>query len=333
MRESVYDDCKIIYWNELYLIHVDILVEGILGKNKRVIAQTISKIDNEDPVAHEILKKIYPKTGKAVTIGFTGPAGAGKSTLIGKLIPFFKSFGLKIAILAVDPTSPITGGAILGDRVRMPSTMDDDELFMRSLGSRGALGGISKSLRNVIRVLDAAGYDLILVESVGAGQLEVEISKVVNLTIVIFNPNTGDNVQAVKAGLTEIGDIYLVNKSDLDGSNTLYLTLLDLIGQAPRKPLIFKVSANTGEGLEDFSKKIMELLKTDAWIAKKKQKERSDLETELKAMVLDEIKKRSLQILNSNNNQVLKLVDSMSEKLKDPYTAAEELSLLVFHSK
>ncbi|HEX5905332.1 MAG TPA: methylmalonyl Co-A mutase-associated GTPase MeaB, partial [Candidatus Nitrosocosmicus sp.] len=249
--------------NEFSLNNVDILVEGILSKNKRVIAQTISKIDNEDPMAHEILKKIYPKTGKAVTIGFTGPAGAGKSTLIGKLIPFFKNFGMKIAILAVDPTSPITGGAILGDRVRMPSTMDDDDLFMRSLGSRGASGGISKSLRNVIRILDAAGYDLILVESVGAGQLEVEISKVVNLTIVIFNPNTGDNVQAVKAGLTEIGDIYLVNKSDLDGANTLYLTLLDLIGQAPRNPLIFKVSANTGEGLEEFSKKIMDLIKTD----------------------------------------------------------------------
>jgi LAO/AO transport system kinase len=188
-------------------------------------------------------------------------------------------------------------------------------------------------LRNVIRILDAAGYDLILVESVGAGQLEVEISKVVNLTIVIFNPNTGDNVQAVKAGLTEIGDIYLVNKSDLDGANTLYLTILDLIGQTPRNPLIFKVSANTGEGLEDFSKKIVDLIKTDTWIAKKKQKERLDLETELKVMVLDEIKNKSLEILNSNNDQVSQLVNLMSEKSKDPYTAAEELSLLVFHSK
>ena len=142
---------------------MDILVEGILSKNKRVIAQTISKIDNEDPAAHEVIRKIFLRTGKAMTIGFTGPAGAGKSSLIGKLIPYFKNYGMRIAILAVDPTSPITGGAILGDRVRMPSTMDDDELFMRSLGSRGASGGISTSLRNVIRILDAAGYDLILV--------------------------------------------------------------------------------------------------------------------------------------------------------------------------
>lgn len=312
---------------------MDILVEGILGKNKRVIAQTISKIDNEDPIAHEVIKKIYPKTGKAVTIGFTGPAGAGKSSLIGKLIPFFKNFGMKIAILAVDPTSPITGGAILGDRVRMPSTMDDDELFMRSLGSRGASGGISNSLRNVIRILDAAGYDLILVESVGAGQLEVEISKVVNLTIVIFNPNTGDNVQAVKAGLTEVGDIYLVNKADLEGSNTLYLTLVDLIGQSSRNPLIFKVSANTGEGLNELTKKIMDLIKTDTWVAKRKDKERSDLETELKTMVLEEIRKKSLQVIDSKNDEVLKLVNAMLEKSKDPYAAAEELSLLVFPGK
>ncbi len=311
-------------------VHMDILVEGILSKNKRVIAQTISKIDNEDPAAHEVIKKIFPKTGKAMTIGFTGPAGAGKSSLIGKLIPYFKNYGMRIAILAVDPTSPITGGAILGDRVRMPSTMDDDELFMRSLGSRGASGGISTSLRNVIRILDAAGYDLILVESVGAGQLEVEISKVVNLTIVIFNPNTGDNVQAVKAGLTEVGDIYIVNKADLDGSNTLYLTLVDLIGQSSRNPLIFKVSANTGEGLDDLTKKIVELIKTDDWKNKRKDKERTDLENELKTMVLREIRKKSLKIIDSNNAKVLELVKSMLDKSKDPYTAAEELSLLVF---
>src|SRR5919112_837987 len=205
------------------------IIDNLLLGDKRAIARSISIIDDEDPQSHDILKKIYKRTGSAITIGFTGPGGAGKSSLIGNLIPFFKRLGYKIAILAVDPTSPITGGAILGDRVRMQSTMSDEEIFMRSFGSRGALGGLSKSLRNAIRVLDAAGYNLILVESVGAGQLEIEISKVVNLTMVIFNPNTGDNVQAVKAGLTEIGDVYVVNKSDIEGSTTLYLTLLDLI--------------------------------------------------------------------------------------------------------
>jgi LAO/AO transport system kinase len=153
---------------------------------------------------------------------------------------------------------------------------------MRSLGSRGASGGISKSLRNIIRILDAAGYDLIIVESVGAGQLEIEISKVVNLTVVIFNPNTGDNVQAVKAGLTEIGDVYIVNKSDMEGSTTLYLTLLDLIGELPRKPLIFKVSAHSGEGLEELSKKLINLIKSDDWTSKKENKGERRLENRTK---------------------------------------------------
>lgn len=312
---------------------MDDIVEGILNKNKRIIAQSISKIDDENPLSHEILRKIYPKTGKAVTIGFTGPAGAGKSTLIGKLISYFKNFGFKMSILAVDPTSAISGGAILGDRVRMPTTMDDDDIFMRSLGSRGASGGISRSLRNIIRILDAAGYDLIIVESVGAGQLEIEISKVVNLTIVIFNPNTGDNVQAVKAGLTEIGDVYIVNKSDLEGSNTLYLTLLDLIGELPRKPLIFKVSAHSGEGLAELSRKLIDLINTDDWISKKKEKEREDLKTEIKLMVLDKVREKTSQVLNSKSMEISKLVDSLIDKSKDPYTAAEELSLLVFSSK
>ena len=170
------------------------IVDNILLGDKRSIARSISIIDDNDPKSYEILKEIYNKTGSTITIGFTGPGGAGKSTLIGKLIPYFKSLGYKIAILAVDPTSPITGGAILGDRVRMQSTMDDEEVFMRSFGSRGTMGGTSKSLRNAIRILDAAGFTLILVESVGAGQLEVEISKVVNLTTVVFNPNTGDSI-------------------------------------------------------------------------------------------------------------------------------------------
>lgn len=312
---------------------MDNIVDKILSGDKRVIAQSISKIDDENPQAHEILRKIYPKTGNAITLGFTGPAGAGKSTLIGKLIPYLKKYGFKISILAVDPTSQISGGAILGDRVRMPSTMDDEDIFMRSLGSRGATGGLSKSLRNIIRILDAAGYDLIIVESVGAGQLEIEISKVVNLTIVVFNPNTGDNVQAVKAGLTEIGDIYLVNKSDIEGANTLYLTLLDLLGESPRNPLVFKLSSNTGEGLSDFSNTLFNLVKAKDWILKKKQKERAILESELKEMVLDGIKERALKILNSNKLEINKLIDSMVNKSKDPYTVSEELSLLIFSSK
>ncbi len=306
------------------------IVDSIIQGDKRAIARSISLIDDEDPQSHEILKKIYNRTGNAITIGFTGPGGAGKSTLIGSLIPFFKKVGYKVAILAVDPTSPITGGAILGDRVRMQSTMDDEDVFMRSFGSRGTLGGVSKSLRNAIRILDAAGYTLILVESVGAGQLEIEISKVVNLTMVVFSPNTGDSIQAVKAGLTEIGDVYIVNKSDIEGAGTLYYSLLDLIGETPRKPLIVKISAKTAEGLQELCFKVDTIVKSNEWILKQNQKQKQFLDDELKEMVLEKVKQRTLQVFKIKSNEINELLDSLLNKTSDPYTISEELSLLIF---
>ena len=306
------------------------IVDNLFLGDKRAIARSISIIDDEDPQSHDILKKIYKRTGNAITIGFTGPGGAGKSSLIGNLIPYFKKLGYKIAILAVDPTSPITGGAILGDRVRMQSTMSDEDIFMRSFGSRGALGGLSKSLRNAIRVLDAAGYNLILVESVGAGQLEIEISKVVNLTMVIFSPNTGDNIQAVKAGLNEIGDIYIVNKSDIDGSGMLYYSLLELIGNTPRKPIIMKTSTKTAEGLEILCKNIDSIVKSKEWLLKQKQKQEQILYEELKEMVLENIKQKTLDVFKNKSKEIDKILQSLLNKNKDPYSASEELSLLIF---
>ena len=311
---------------------MDIVDNLILG-DKRAIARSISIIDDEDPQSHEILKKIYQRTGKAITIGLTGPGGAGKSTLIGNLIPYFKKMGYRIAILAVDPTSPITGGAILGDRVRMQPTMDDEDIFMRSFGSRGTTGGISKSLRNAIRILDAAGYNLILVESVGAGQLDVEISKVVNLTMVVFSPNTGDSIQAVKAGLTEIGDIYIVNKSDITGSETLYYSLIELIGETPRKPLIVKTSAKTTEGLKELCLNVDSIIKSNEWISIQKQKQKQVLNDELKEMVLENVKQKTLKVFKTKSNEINELLDLLLNKLKDPYTASEELSLLIFSNK
>jgi len=306
------------------------IVDNLFLGDKRAIARSISIIDDEDPQSHDILKKIYKRTGNAITIGFTGPGGAGKSSLIGNLIPYFKKLGYKIAILAVDPTSPITGGAILGDRVRMQSTMSDEDIFMRIFGSRGALGGLSKSLRNAIRVLDVAGYNLILVESVGAGQLEIEISKVVNLTMVIFSPNTGDNIQAVKAGLNEIGDIYIVNKSDIDGSGMLYYSLLELIGNTPRKPIIMKTSTKTAEGLEILCKNIDSIVKSKEWLLKQKQKQEQILYEELKEMVLENIKQKTLNVFKNKSKEIDKILQSLLNKNKDPYSASEELSLLIF---
>jgi GTPase len=291
------------------------IVKGILRGDNKSISKAISIIDNDEHDSSIIIREIFKETGRARTVGFTGAGGAGKSTLIGKLAGEFQKRGLKVAILAVDPSSPITGGAILGDRVRMLSSIDD-QIYMRSMASRGAEGGISRSLRNVIRILDAAGYDIILVESVGAGQSEIEISKTVNITVVLFTPNTGDGIQAIKAGLNEVGDIYIVNKSDLEGASILYGILLDLIADANKKKVL-KCSARTGKGIVQVAEVLHQSLNEEKYI----QKERRMIESELLDMVLNIVKEESMELL-AKNKEYSKYLDKILNKEIDPYTVA-----------
>ena len=299
------------------------IVKGLLAGERRALARAISIVDNDEPESREIIKQIFSKTGNIRTVGFTGPGGAGKSTLVGKLIPECQALGYKVAVLAVDPTSPITGGAILGDRVRMQGNLGNEKVFMRSMASRGAMGGISKSLRNAIRILDVAGYNVVLIESVGAGQLEVEISKVADLTVVVFTPHTGDNVQAVKAGLTEIGDIYVVNKADLEGATSLYQTVVDLIGDTNRKPDVLKTSAKTGMGIDELAKNIDRLLKEKT--INYKERDRKMLEDELTDMILDILEKKVSSML-TQDRKYSEFIDRLARKEIDPYAAAEELA-------
>lgn len=289
------------------------LVSGILKGDKRSISRAISIVDNNEPESVKIIHEIFKKTKNARTIGFTGSAGSGKSTLIGGLAAEFHSLGYKVAVVAVDPSSPITGGALLGDRVRMMSI--SDEIYVRSLASRGAEGGISRSLRNVVRILDAAGYNLILIESVGAGQLEIEISKAVNITVVIFNPQTGDSIQAIKAGLTEIGDIYVVNKSDLEGATILFNIISDLVGN--NKKLVLKCSAKMKKGIKELTKSLVNLLDDETYQAR----EKSILENELKDMILNVIKEKSIEKI-MKSQEYRKLVTKILKKEVEPYNAA-----------
>ncbi|MGI0024305.1 MAG: methylmalonyl Co-A mutase-associated GTPase MeaB [Nitrososphaera sp.] len=299
------------------------IVKGLISGERRSLARAISIVDNDEPESREIIRQIFEKTGSARTVGFTGPGGAGKSTLVGKLIPECQALGYRVAILAVDPTSPITGGAILGDRVRMQGSLDDDKVFMRSMASRGAVGGVSKSLRNAIRILDAAGYNLILVESVGAGQLEVEIARVVDLTAVVFTPQTGDNVQAVKAGLTEIGDVYVVNKSDIEGATKLYNTVVDLIGNTERKPTVLKTSAKTGRGVKELAHVVDKMLNEKS--INYQERHRKMLEDELRDMVLNIVEKKVSNML-AQSQKYSEFVDKLEKKEIDPYLAAEQLA-------
>jgi LAO/AO transport system kinase len=302
------------------------IVEGLFQGDRRSLARAISIVDDDEPDSHMILRQIFNKTGNAKTVGFTGAAGAGKSSLIERLVPFFQNLGYRVAILAVDPTSPVTGGAILGDRVRMQTTMDDQNVFLRSLASRGASGGISRSIRNVIRILDAAGYSLIIVESVGAGQLEVQISNVVNLTAVVFSPQTGDSIQAIKAGLTEIGDLYIINKGELEGSTRLYNSISDLIGDTTRKPFVIKTSAKTGSGVKDLALNIDRLLRIK--VDNNRDQEKRMLEVELRDMVLNMIEEKVCAMF-MKDGRYREFIEKIVKKELDPYLAAEQLASVV----
>lgn len=302
------------------------IVKRLIEGDRRSMARAISMVDNNDPESQDIIREIFSLTGKSRTIGFTGPAGSGKSSLIGALVRNFQTMGYRIAILAVDPTSPITGGAILGDRVRMQVTMDDHDVFMRSLASRGAVGGVSHSLRNVMRILDVAGFDLILVESVGAGQLEVEISRIVDITIVVLTPQTGDNIQSIKAGLNEIGDIYAINKGDLEGSGNLFNSILEFVGGSDKKPSVLKVSARTGEGIEDLASHIDEKLISNKVSITEKRK--SMLKNELQEMIYRAVEQRARSLLK-DNLEYENYVTMVIEKKIDPYLAAERISAAI----
>jgi len=300
---------------------MDIVAELKKG-NRRAIARAISIVENNEKDAKSIIKKIFKSSGKSMKIGITGPAGAGKSTLINKTSMELNKLGYKTAVLAIDPTSHITGGAILGDRVRMTESTDSGT-YIRSMASRGATGAISLSLRNSIRILEYAGFDPIIIESVGAGQTEVDIEKVVDITVVVFNPNTGDNIQTIKAGLTEIGDVYLINKSDLPGSNQLFDSVRDFIGMSEKNPLVMLTSAKSNKGVIDFAKKLEELMK-----ARKKTKvkeEESRLDSELRDIVLNNVKSKVSAMLDSSKSYASYLKKVQSKKI-DPFEAADKIS-------
>jgi LAO/AO transport system kinase len=298
------------------------IVPEIKKGNRRAIARAISIIENNDKEARLIINKIFKSSGKAIKIGITGPAGAGKSTLINKTSMELNKLGYKTAVLAIDPTSHITGGAILGDRVRMTESTDSGT-YIRSMASRGATGAISSSLRNSIRILEYAGFNPVIIESVGAGQTEVDIEKVVDITVVVFNPNTGDNIQTIKAGLTEIGDIYLINKSDLPGSNQLFDSVRDFIGMSEKNPVVMLTSAKANKGIGEFAKKLEELMKSKQ--KTKVQAEDSRLDSELRDMVLNNIKTKVNTMLDSSKSYAGYLKKVQSKKI-DPFEAADKIS-------
>lgn len=290
---------------------------------RSAVAKAITIMEDDQRAARRMLRAIYGKTGSASVIGMTGPAGAGKSTLMDRLSVAMKGMGANPAVLAVDPTSHISGGAILGDRVRMSESADSG-VYIRSIASRGSAGAVSGSLRNAIRVLEYAGFDPILIESVGAGQTEVEISSIADITVVVFNPNTGDSIQAIKAGMTEIGDVYVINKSDLPGSGRLFDAVRDFIGDSERSPAVVKASAKKNRGIRELAGILMDMAGGGI---------RSDevLDARIRAEVRDIILSSVTQRINGmlDSEEATEYLRKVRQKKMNPLEAADIVTGMV----
>jgi len=213
------------------------------------LAKGITLAENDPASASKLLRRMG-SPGRAFVVGVTGPPGTGKSSLVDRLIEVYRNRGLRVGVIAVDPTSPITGGALLGDRIRMAGHAGDMKVFIRSMASRGWSGGLSRATSQVIRLMDAAGFDLVLLETVGIGQADIEVVGVSHAVLVVLMPGLGDDIQVSKAGLMEIGDVYVVNKSDLEGADVMVVSLLSLFRGGPRSPPVLKVSALSGDGID-----------------------------------------------------------------------------------
>lgn len=310
---------------------LDQLTRDLKKAKRGAIARAITLVENDPKGARDLLGRIFKDTGHATVIGITGPAGAGKSSLINMTAVAMRAMRTKPAVLAVDPTSHLTGGAILGDRVRMTESTDSG-IYIRSIASRGATGAVSYSLRNCIRVLEYAGFDPIIVESVGAGQTEIGISAISDVTIVVFSPNTGDSIQAIKAGLTEIGDMYVVNKSDLRGTNQLFDAVRDYIADSERKPLILKTSTKKASGISELAEELATLVKKKRSSKLDNDKYRTRLKAELRDIVLNNIHKR-IDEMSESDRLFQRCLDKMQAGQMNPFDAGSKVTKSIFKAE
>ncbi len=306
---------------------VEKIVQGVLAGDRRSIARAITIIENDLPRAQGLVDLIYPHTGKAHIIGITGPPGSGKSTLIEKIIRQYEREGNTVGVIAVDPTSPFTGGAFLGDRIRMQELSTHEGIFIRSMATRNHPGGIAKATHDAVKILDASGKDIIIVETVGAGQSEVDIIKVAQTTIVIFAPGLGDEIQAIKAGIMEIGDIFVVNKADRENADKALMDIKAMLQLNDKEriwnPQVLKTVALKGKGISELVKKVEE----HRHFLEGKSRPESNLE-EAEAELIEAIRKKAAELIIEELKKTGRLEDilkEISEKKANPESLAEKL--------
>jgi len=299
----------------------------VIAGDQRSIARLITLVENDAPEAIQAMKQIHQYTGQAQIIGVTGVMGSGKSSLIFELALAYRAEGKKVGIIAIDPTSPFSGGALLGDRIRMMDLSTDSGVFIRSMGTRGMMGGLTSALYDVVEILDAAGMNIILIETVGVGQDEVDIVKIADTTLVVLIPGLGDSVQTIKAGLMEIADIFVVNKADKPGVEQTVAELesmLDLVGHTEYRTPIVATSVKQKKGIQLLTSKIAEhqeyLKKSKTFDTRRRQRYEAEL--------IEIIRKRLMDFIFDEKklkSTVDCCIDQISKKELDPYTAADEI--------
>jgi len=293
-----------------------------------MLARAISTVENRAPGWSELLKALFPHSGKARVLGLTGPPGAGKSTLVDQLARFYRKDNRTVGIIAVDPTSPYTGGAILGDRIRMQEHFADPGIYIRSMATRGSLGGLARTTADVATVLDASGRDLIMIETVGVGQDEVDIVRLADVTILILVPGMGDDVQTIKAGIMEIADIFVINKSDRDGAEHVEREIRSLQSLAIRSdgwtPPIVKTVASDGTGIEELAEAVA---KYEAYLQDKNLATNKSVENwqeRLVEMLRDAMLEKARAQMTDGN--MARYAAEVAEHKRDPYTLVEEIT-------